>query len=171
MWRRPPQPSREGEAERPRSKHSATNVRMLGEIIGTIGLTASAPAAYYVITGKFGPLAWMLWLANLLFAGNQIHYVQLRIHSARAQGMPEKLAAGWTFAVGQLLMIAALIAAGFLRVMPWIALVSFVPLILRGYLYFLQKPGPLVVRRLGWNELAQAVTFCLLFISALALQR
>ncbi len=30
------------------------STRMLSEIVGTIGLTASGPAAYYVITGKFG---------------------------------------------------------------------------------------------------------------------
>ena len=50
---------------------------MLSEIVGTIGLTASGSAAYYVMTGKFGSTAWMLWIANLGFAGNQIHYVQL----------------------------------------------------------------------------------------------
>ena len=65
--------------------------RMLSEIVGTIGLTASAPAVYYVITGKFGITAWMLWLANLTFAGNQIHYVQIRIHTAKLIGVRAKL--------------------------------------------------------------------------------
>jgi 4-hydroxybenzoate polyprenyltransferase len=161
--------SRDGEAGRPRSKHATTIVRMLGQVIGTVGLTASAPAAYYVMTGKFGPTAWLLWLANLLFAGNQIHYVQLRIHSARAEGFRDKLAKGWAFAAGQLGMAAILIVACYIGLMPWIVLVAYVPLVLRGYVYFLQKPQPLAVRRLGWNELAQAVAFCVLFISALAL--
>ena len=175
MWRRLPRPSSEGEAERHRGKnsgkHATTILRMLSEVVGTIGLTASAPAAYYVITGRFGATAWMLWLANLLFAGNQIHYVQIRIHSARARGLREKLATGWVFAAGQLLMAAALFVACFAKLMPWIALIAFSPLLLRGYLYFFQKPGPLVVRRLGWNELAQATAFCVLFISAFALSR
>jgi hypothetical protein len=61
--------------------------RMLSEIVGTIGLTASAPAVYYVITGKFGITGWMLWLANLMFAGNQIHYVQIRIHTSKLIGL------------------------------------------------------------------------------------
>lgn len=176
MWRRPsreacPEPSRRGETERPRSKRSATNVRMLGEVIGTIGLTASGPAAYYVITGKFGATAWMLWLANLLFAGNQIHYVQVRIHNARVEGFREKLAKAWPFAVGQLIMAAVLVVMCLARLTPWIALVAFVPLLFRGCLYFFEKPGPLMVRRLGWNELGQAVAFCFLFIAAFALTR
>jgi hypothetical protein len=143
--------------------------RMLSEIVGTIGLTASAPAVYYVITGKFGMTGWMLWLANLIFAGNQIHYVQIRIHSAKLVGAHAKLARAWTFALGQLAMAAALALTCWLGWMPWLVLLAFVPLLLRGFYYFVQKPAPLKVRRLGWNELAQAIVFCALFITAFAL--
>jgi len=150
-------------------KRLGRHTRMLSEIVGTIGLTASAPAAYYVVTGKLGASAWMLWLANLAFAGNQIHYVQLRIHTARVEGVRAKFARGWKFALGQVAMAVALAAACLARWMPWIALIAFVPLMLRGWNYFVQKPRPLVVRRLGWNELAQAVAFCVLFIAAFAI--
>jgi len=146
----------------------AQHSRMLSEIIGTIGLTSSAPAAYYVITGKFGATAWMLWLANLIFAGNQIHYVQLRIHTARVGGVRAKFTRGWTFAVGQLAMALVLVLACFRGFMPWLALIAFVPILFRGWFYFLQKPSPLVVRRLGWSELGQAVAFCVLFIAGFA---
>jgi hypothetical protein len=71
-------------------KKLGRRTRMLSEMVGTIGLTASAPAAYYVITGEFNATAWMLWLANILFAGDQIHYVQLRIHTAKIQGFRAK---------------------------------------------------------------------------------
>jgi hypothetical protein len=79
-------------------KKLGRRTRMLSEMVGTVGLTAAAPAAYYVITGEFNDTAWMLWLANILFAGDQIHYVQLRIHSAKIQGFRAKLAHGWGFA-------------------------------------------------------------------------
>ena len=143
--------------------------RMLSEIVGTIGLTASAPAVYYVITGKFGITGWMLWLANLAFAGNQIHYVQIRIHTAKLIGVRAKLARTWSFAVGQSAMAAVLAATCVLGWMPWLVLLAFVPLLLRGFYYFVQRPAPLRVRRLGWNELAQAIVFCVLFITAFAL--
>ncbi len=99
-------------------KRLGRRTRMLSEIVGTIGLTASAPAAYYVITGKFGATAWILWIANLIFAGDQIHYVQLRIHTARIEGFGAKLKRGWTFAAGQLAMTAALTIACLLRPDP-----------------------------------------------------
>src|SRR5450755_2124368 len=92
-------------------KKLGRRTRMLSEIVGTVGLTASGPAAYYVITGKFGAMAWVVWIANLIFAGDQIHYVQLRIHTARVEGFVEKLKRGWAFASGQLLMTAALTIA------------------------------------------------------------
>ena len=151
-------------------KKSGRRARMLSEIVGTVGLAAAAPAAYYVITGKFGITAWDLWLLNLIFAGNQIHYVQFRIHSARALNFRAKIANGWTFALGQVLMTAAITLACLSGLLPGLASLAFSPILFRGWYYFIQKPGPLVVRRLGWSELGQAVAFCALFIPTFALK-
>jgi hypothetical protein len=145
------------------------HMRMISEIVGTVGLTASAPAAYYVITGKFGATAWMLWLANLIFAGNQIHYVQLRIHTAKVEGLSAKLSRGWAFAIGQAAMTALLTLACMSRVIPPVASLAFAPVLFRGWFYFIADPAPLLVRRLGWSELAQAVAFCVLFIGTTSL--
>ncbi|HLW85433.1 MAG TPA: YwiC-like family protein [Candidatus Sulfotelmatobacter sp.] len=152
-------------------KRRGRSFRMLSEMVGTVGLTSAAPAAYYVVTGKFGAAAWMLWLANFAFAGDQIHYVQLRIHTAHVEGLRAKFARGWTFALGQVAMAAVLVCACLGGVMPWAALGAFVPILFRGWFYFFQKPGPLVIRRLGWNELALAVSFCALFIAGFAMAR
>jgi hypothetical protein len=152
-------------------KKLGRNARMLSEMVGTIGLTASAPAAYYVITGNFGATAWMLWIANLLFAGDQIHYVQLRIHTAKIEGFRAKLAKGWPFALGQAIMTAVITIACLDRLMPPIASLAFAPLLFRGWFYFVQESTPLVVRRLGWSELKHATVFCVLLIAAFILAR
>jgi len=140
-------------------------------MIGTVGLTAAAPAAYYVITGEFNVTAWMLWLANILFAGDQIHYVQLRIHTAKVEGFRNKLAKGWVFAAGQAIMTATLTVVCVARLMPPVASIAFAPLLFRGWFYFIQEPAPLIVRRLGWNELKHATAFCVLFIATFILAR
>ncbi len=150
-------------------KKLGRSTRMLAEVVGTIGLTSSAPAAYYVITGRFNSTAWMLWLANLIFAGNQIHYVQLRIHTARMEGLRAKFARGWTFALGQAVMAGVLVLASVRGFLPALALIAFVPVLFRGWFYFVQKPGPLAVKRLGWSELSHAIVFCGLFIGAFSL--
>ena len=51
-------------------------------MVGAAGLTSTAPAAYYVVTGYLDITAWALWAANLLFAINQIQFVQIRIHAS-----------------------------------------------------------------------------------------
>ncbi len=152
-------------------KRLGPRTRMLSEIVGIIGLTSSAPAAYYVVTGNFGATAGTLWLANLLFAGNQIHYVQLRIHTARAEGIKNKLTCGWTFALGQAFMVLVLGLACRRGLMPWLALIAFGPILFRGWFYFFRKPRRLFVRRLGWSELGQAIAFCVLFIASFSLAR
>jgi YwiC-like protein len=152
-------------------KRLGRSARMLSEMVGTIGLTAAAPAAYYVITGNFNATAWMLWIANLLFAGDQIHYVQLRIHSAKIDGFRAKLARGWGFALGQALMTTVLTLACMSRLMPAIVSLAFAPLLFRGWFYFVQEPSPFLVRRLGWNEVKHATAFCILFIGMYTLAR
>lgn len=152
-------------------KKLGRRTRMLSEMVGTIGLTASAPAAYYVITGEFNTTAWMLWLANILLAGDQIHYVQLRLHTAKLEGFRAKFAQGWRFALGQALMTAIITLVCLDRLMPPIASLAFAPLLFRGWFYFVQEPGPLVVRRLGWSELKHATAFCVLLIAAFILAR
>ena len=59
-----------------------------------------------------------LWLANWLFAGDQIHYVQVRIHSGRATTMDEKLVQGLPFLAGQVVVIGVILAACRLRFFP-----------------------------------------------------
>jgi len=152
-------------------KKLGRRARMLSEMVGTVGLTAAAPAAYYVITGSFTATAWMLWLANILFAGDQIHYVQLRIHAAKVEGFRARLARGWAFAAGQAVMTTLLTLACLSRLMPPIASIAFAPLLFRGWFYFVQEPSRLIARRLGWNELKHATAFCLLFIAACRLAR
>ena len=152
-------------------KKLGRRARMLSEMVGIIGLTASAPAAYYVITGEFNATAWMLWVANILFAGDQIHYVQLRIHTAKIQGFRAKLAHGWAFALGQALMTATITVACLARLMPPIASLAFAPLLFRGWFYFVQEPTQLIVRRLGWGELKHATAFCVLLIATFILAR
>ncbi len=150
-------------------KKLGRSTRMLSQIVGTIGLTSAAPAAYYVITGKFDATAWILWIVNLAFAGNQIHYVQLRLHTARVEGFRARLSRGWAFAAGQLALTAALTVACVGGLLPQFASLAFAPLLFRGWFYFIQKPAPLAVRKLGWSELAQAVAFCLLLVGTFSL--
>ena len=143
-------------------KRLGRRTRMAAEIVGAFALTATAPAAYCATTGQFDTRAWVLWVVNWLFAANQVHFVWLTIRGMRAEGLSEKLTAGWSFLAGQILVGSALALAGYLKVLPPLALIAFAPVLFRGFHWFIRKPVPLIVRRLGWSEFAHAVVFGLL---------
>lgn len=147
-------------------KKLSRKLRMPAQVAGAIGLTATAPAAYMVVTGRFDSLTAALWLANWLFAGDQIHFVQLRIHAARAQAAGEKLRRGRAFLAGQVGLAAALALLAKFGLLPWPALLAFVPVLFRGLAWFVRGSQPLAVRRLGWSELVQAVVFGVLLVGA-----
>src|SRR5271165_1997371 len=109
--------------------------RMPAQVIGAVGLTSSAAGAYCVATGKLDVTAFALWLANWLFAGNQIHYVQVRIRSSRADTMDEKLQQGFAFLAGQVVVIGAIFAACRFRLFPTSVALAFVPVLFRGGLW------------------------------------
>lgn len=140
------------------------SARTAAQMVGAVGLTATAPAAYYVVIARLDAVAWSLWAANLLFAVNQIQFVQLRIHAAHVANRGQKLETGRGFLVGQFLLMALIIAAcsgGFFR---WYAAMAFLPVLARGFAWFAVKPEPLAIHALGKSELAYACAFGLVMV-------
>jgi hypothetical protein len=152
-------------------KQFGRNLRMSAQVVGALGLTASAPAAYFVATGRFEMQAAALWLANWLFAGDQIHFVQLRIHAGRAAGWRKKFEQGRLFLLGQVGMAILLGLAAYARILPLWSVIAFVPIMFRGVAWFFRKPQALAVRRLGWTELAHAVVFGVLLVGGFHFSR
>ena len=144
------------------------NARMAAQMIGAAGLTATAPAAYYAVAGQRGADAWFLWSANLLFAINQIHFVQLRIHAARTKNRSEKLLVGRGFLASQVILIALLAFACGLHLFPRYGALAFLPVLWRGFAWFTVEPRPLAVHTLGKSELRYACLFGVLLILGMA---
>jgi YwiC-like protein len=140
--------------------------RMPAQVIGAVGLTSTAAGAYYVATGKLDLTALALWLANWLFAGNQVHYVQVRIRSSRAVTVEEKVQQGFAFLAGQVVVIGAILAACRFRLFPAPVALAFVPMLLRESLWFVRGRQPLDVHKLGYSELRQALIFGALLCAA-----
>jgi len=140
--------------------------RMPAQVIGAIGLTSTAAGAYYVTAGHLDRIAIALWLANWLFASDQIHFVQVRIRSARAATFRDKLTHGLPFLLAQGALVAAVLFSWRLGLFPAIAAVAFLPVLLRGILWFLREQQPLDVHKLGFSELRQALAFGALLCGA-----
>jgi predicted secreted protein len=145
-------------------KQLGRNSRMNAQLTGSIALSSTAAGACYLATGHFGLVAIVIWLANWIFSADQIHFVQLRIHTARAATSGEKFHRGKGFLIHQavsLLFLGLMWRSGWL---PGLLLVAFGPLFARGIAWFFESPRPLQVRRLGISELLYAVVFGLFFI-------
>jgi hypothetical protein len=142
--------------------------RSAAQLVGATGLTAVAPAAWCVVTGRLSSEAWLLWLLNFLFAANQIQFVQLRIHGAQAADRQARVRLGRQFLSAQLVLVLALLIGGVTHWLSWLSALAFLPALWRGFAWFVRPFEPLVVRSLGKRELAQGVAFGLLLIVAVA---
>ena len=140
--------------------------RMPAQIIGAIGLTSTAAGAYYVATGRLNSTAVALWVANWAFAGDQVHFVQLRIRASRASSLGERVRQGRVFLVAQLMLLLAAGLLSWFGFLPRAAWLAFLPAIYRGTAWFFQQPKPLNVHRLGFSELFQAVLFGVLLCAS-----
>ena len=147
-------------------KRAGRKGRMPAQIIGAIGLTSTAAAAYCIANGGWAPVALALWAINFMFAAGQVHYVQVRIHSSRATTRSELLGIGDFFLLGEALLCAVVAGAWYFGLVPGLAALAFAPLVIRGFLLFARRPGPLNVHRLGWTELTNAVVFGMLLCAA-----
>ena len=138
--------------------------RTAAQMVGAVGLTSTAAAAYFVVTGRLGTMAWSLWAANLLFALNQIQFVQLRVRAARAESRRQKLKTGRGFLAGQALLMTVILAACAAGAFPRYAALAFLPILIRGFAWFAAQPKPLAIHALGKSELLYACVFGVLLV-------
>ncbi len=147
-------------------KKIGRQARMVSQLVGAIGLTSTAAGAYYVVTGALGPKAFAVWALNWLFAANQIHFVQIRIHGAKAANFGEKFSQAKWFLVGEAATLVLLALAWGMSLLPGLAALAFAPVLIRGAYWLFEGPKPLLVHRLGFTELAHAIAFGVLLIAA-----
>ena len=145
-------------------KSRGRQTRMAAQLVGSVGLTATAAAAYYVASAKLDTAALVIWAANWIFAANQILYVQTRIHSARAATYEEKLIQGKGFILGEIVMALSLALAWRKGWLPGLALLAFAPVLGRGLWWLFSDRSHLQIRRLGISELLHAGLFAALLI-------
>jgi hypothetical protein len=145
-------------------KSMGRRTRMAAQLVGSIGLTSTAVAAYYVACGRLDARALALWAANWVFAAHQIHYVQTRIRAARATTVNERLALGKWLILGEAVMVLALALAWRRSWLPPLAVLAFAPVLGRGFVWFFGRASRLQIHRLGVRELTHAVIFGTLLI-------
>ena len=140
--------------------------RMPAQVIGAIGLTATASGAYYVTSGRLDRVALALWTANWLFAGDQVHFVQIRIRGSRAETRVQKVMQAYGFLAGQVLLLAVILVGSRMAFFPRFTIIAFIPALLRGSIWFMRGRQQLDVHQLGFSELGLALLFGVLLCTA-----
>lgn len=144
--------------------------RLPAEMIGCFGLALAAVAGWAVAAGGFGQQALAIWLLNALFAADQILYVQLRIREVRAGKGSSGMSGRILFPAVEALISLLLLGGALAGLIPWLALLAFLPVLVRGVAWSLGKGhGRLQIHRLGKSELFHSILFGVLLIASFRL--
>ena len=130
-------------------------------LLAALGLTLTAPGAYYVAAGVLDSRALILWILNAAFFGSEVCYVQMRVQSLRLHRPILRGAACAAFAG----ILTGVLILSLFSILPAAFLLPFVPSPLKALWSALKSSRRFQIKRLGWFGVAHAMGFvglCLL---------
>ena len=128
------------------------------------GLTLTAPAAWYVATGKLDAMAGVLWLLNILYFAGGVLYVKMHLDAALRR-QPSSPLCPVTIAYYVVTLLIMLAGAAAKMISYWVAL-AFLPVTVRAVVGVVRLSPTLRLKRLGWTEVAYSVLYAGLLIAA-----
>ena len=146
--------------------------RSLGvRLAGISGLTLSAPAAFYLFTGRLDGLALGLWLAALVYFGSNLFYVRAWFEGRKREKLNHRITLpGWLVAATLGYLALGLLAlSGFIGLgwLPWTVLLIFAPLVVKVAMALRRPPVYIPIKQIGLFEFGQSFIFALLLILTL----
>lgn len=143
-----------------------------GDFVAMMGLTLTAPGAYYVVTRNVDDRALFLWLAYSLFFGSGIVYVHMKILGTgmkrAALTWTEKLSLGRINLLYHLLIIVVMIPVIGGGRYPELAAAAFLPMIVHAVYGTVRYTHRVRFKQLGLLMLAHAAFFGFMFSVAMA---
>jgi hypothetical protein len=118
------------------------------EVAGAAGLAAMAPAAFIAATGELDPIAWILW--GLMAGQNALGALYVRLRIADTHGRPAERRLVLS---AHILVLAAVIAAAFTGVIPWLAAVPFAGFLARAIWAVVRVHPVSNIKRFGFTEI------------------
>jgi len=135
------------------------------QLLGVAGLTLTAPAAWYVGTGRLGAMAALLWLLNAIYFAGGVFYVRMHLRAATDRYVG--LASGRSNLLYHLAALGSVLALAAMAVVPWSVVAAMLPAVVRAVVGTVRLHLPLQIKKLGWTEVAHSVVFGALLIWAL----
>ncbi|HJZ66682.1 MAG TPA: hypothetical protein VKF81_00950, partial [Blastocatellia bacterium] len=137
---------------------------VMGETIAILGLTLTAPTAYYVCRGEWGSSALLLWALCILYFTSSVFYVKLRVHSLNHRREELRKRSWRRCALYHLFLITALVLLAITRSTNVFVLMAFGPVLARAF-WLLAKPAKQAsLKQVGVLEIIYSAVF-LLFVT------
>jgi hypothetical protein len=140
-----------------------------GDLVAVLGLTLTAPAAYYIASHRMDGTAAVIWCLSFLFFGCSVVYVHMKIAavSTRKTTLPlsEKIFLGRlniAYHISILLIVGLLTTVHALRSFT---ILAFLPMAAHAVWGTLRLSSRVSFRNLGFLLLAQSFVFAALFIT------
>jgi hypothetical protein len=118
------------------------------QLLGVIGLTLTAPAAWYAATGKLDATAWRLWVVMVAYFTGGVLYVRMFITRSRLPNL--------AYHAGLALFLVAGAVGGMIS---WPVAAAFGPPVLRAVIGSGRLPAKLWLKKLGWTEVGYSLLF------------
>jgi hypothetical protein len=123
------------------------------QVLGVVGLTLTAPAAWYAATGK---LEYRLWLFNVLYFAGCVVYVRMHLDAAVKR-------TGNRWRLGALTLVYHAALAG-VAVWTWPVGLALVPGVVRAGVGVARLTPQLRIKRLAWMEVTYSLVFLVLLV-------
>lgn len=139
--------------------------QFIGELLGVLSLTLTAPAAYYVALGQFDQRALWLWMLNLLYFSSAVFYVKMRVSRSIKKSNASQLTwqCAWYHAA-LLIGISLLVWRGGFSLL---VLLAFAPVIGRAFSAMWLEEKRLNLKRLGLAEVGYTLLFVIFLVLGL----
>ncbi len=131
----------------------------MGELMAICGLTMTAPAAYYVASGRWEMAAFWLWLLSALYMASSVFYIKLRVYRLNPRKQAEQRRALRSCAFYHSFLIVALPALIFAGSLSLFAFIAFAPALARTFWGMLAPRSKVNLIRAGVLEIVYSLVF------------
>ena len=135
-----------------------------GEVMAILGMTLTAPAAYYAARDAWGATAWWLWALCALYFTSSVFYVKLRVHWLNKRKVEQRRQSWRRCAIYHAALLAALAASAATGNLSLLALAAFAPVLGRSFWHLARPVEKINLKRIGVTEIAYSLVF-LFFIA------
>lgn len=135
-----------------------------GELIAILGLTLTAPMAYYVARGGWDRTALWLWALCALYFMSSVFYIKLRVYSLNPRKEDARRRTWQHCAFYHAFLLGSLIVLALTRSLNLFALIAFAPVLARSFRQLAYPASQTNLRRVGVLEILYSLVF-LVFIT------